>query len=240
MGVVGRLSLLVRSMVHGLFAPAADPRETFMYAYQHQRELLQRVLQALVQMAAAKERLQSKTVEVERKLPQLEEQAKRSLLAGREDLARIALQRRQIAVVELQTLREQVHDVESEEQRLALVEQRLSTQIESFFARQEVLAARYSAAEAQVRINEALGGVSKELADLGSALERAEERTEHMQARASALDSLVEAGVLDLPAVSGGDAIDRQLGNIDVTQAVEEQLAAMRTQLRLRPKAADA
>lgn len=240
MGLLRRFVLLLKVWLNTLLSPAEDPRQTFAYAYQRQRELLVKVQQALTDLATSKERLANKTVEVQKKLPQLEEQARRSLIANREDLARLALQRRQVAAMELKTLEAQVHEVEQEEQRLSLVEQRLSTQIEAFFARQEVIAARYSAAEAQVRVNEALGGVSQELADLGRALEKAEQTTEHMQARASALDELVEAGILETPGLTSGDAVERELAQVDVAQAVEKQLAALKSQLKsggARPEA---
>jgi phage shock protein A len=231
--------LRLKALMKDLFAPAEDPRQTFRYAYQRHRESLLKVQQALADVGAAKSRLETKTGEVRLKLPQLEDQARRALLGGREDLARVALRRRQVAAVELRTLEEQLRDVEQEEQRLALVEQRLATQIETFYARQEVLEARYSAAAAQVQINEALGGVSAELADLGSALERAEEKTERMQARASAIDRLIDEGILEAPGAAKAETLERLLGPVDVTQAVEEQLAALRSQLEdgIRPPA---
>ena len=192
---------------------------------------MQKVQQALADIASAKDRLESKTAEVGGKLPQLEEQARRALIAEREDLARLALQRRQIALVELEVLEGQVREVQQEEQRLSMVEQRLATQIEAFYARQEVIAARYTAAEAQVRIGESLSGISDELDDLGRALERAEEKTEHMQARVSAIDRLVETGVLETPGLPAGDPITQELDQLEGAQDVEAQLAALSSEI---------
>lgn len=231
MGAFDRLGILFKSSTNALFASAPDPRQTFANAYQNQRDLLGRVQQSITDMGAAKQRLQAKTVEVEHKLPALAAQAKAFLLQAREDLARIALQRREVAAMELRSLREQIGEVEQEEHRLTLVEQRLATQIEAFFARQEVIAARYTAAEAQVRVNEALGGVSQELADLDVELERAEARTEHMQARASALDELVDDGILQTRGSGSRDAVERQLASVDVEAAVEVQLSALRAEV---------
>lgn len=227
MGLMDALKGLAKAFT----APAADPRKTFASAYDRHRGLLLQVREALVQLVSSKERLEAKTAEVQGKLPQLEEEARRALVAGREDLARLALTRRQVAVVQLQTLEQQTREVEAEEKRLSLVEQRLATQIEAFFARQEIMAARYSAAEAQVRISEAMAGVSSELDDLGLALRQAEERTEAMQARASAIDRLVEAGVLEVPGLHMDSTVERQLGQLDVTQAVEDQLAVLKHRL---------
>ena len=226
---------IVRGWLKAFFASAPDPRQTFANAYQRQRDLLARVQQALVEVGGSKQKLDAKAVEVRAKLPDLEEQARRSLIAGREDLARLALQRRQVATIELQSLEQQVREVEQEEQRLSLMEQRLAMQIEAFHAQLEVIAARYSAAEAQVRMQEVLTGISEELADLGTALRQAEEKTEHMQARASAIDQLVEAGVLEMPGLAAGDAFERQLAQLDVGKAVEDQLAALKREVGGQP-----
>ena len=222
---------ILRRWLNAFLAPAPDPRQTFASAYQRQRELLARVQGALAEIGASKAKLDAKGVEVREKLPQMEEQARRSLIAGREDLARLALQRRQVATIELQSLERQVREVEQEEGRLSIMEQRLAMQIEAFHAQLEVIAARYSAAEAQVRMQEVLTGISEELADLGTALQQAEEKTEHMQARASAIDQLVEAGVLEMPGLAAGDAFERQLAQLDVGRAVEDQLAALKREV---------
>ncbi len=224
MGLMGRAGKALAAM----FKPAEDPRQTFASPYMRQQQLLERVQQALTDLQAAKQRLTDQTAQVREKLPQLQEQARRALIADREDLARLALERREIASSELGELEQHLRAVETEEQRLALVEQRLSTETLAFRARQEVIAARYSAAEAQVRINEALGGVSQEIADLTDALAKAEETTEHMQARASAIDELVKAGILDTP---GSDTIAAQFKALDVSAAVDTQLSQLRSEL---------
>jgi len=231
MSVLRRCIWLVKNWLHAFLAPAEDPRQTFAYAYQRQRELLVKVQHALADIAASKNQLEAKTAEVSSKLPQLQEQARRSLIAGREDLARLALQRRHVAAIELHTLEEQVREVQQEEQRLSLSEQRLATQIEAFFARQELIAARYSTAEAQVRIAEALSGVSQELADLGLALAQAEQKAESMEARASAIDHLVEAGILALPGLPTGDHVERRLGELDLAPDVDDQLDALKHEI---------
>lgn len=217
--------------LHTFTAPADDPRQTFANAYGRQRELLLDVQRALVDIAATKRRLETKVGEVQAKLPQLQDRARHALVDGREDVARLALQRRKIAQIELQTLEGQVQEVAHEEQRLSLTEHRLSTQIEAFHARQELIAARYSAAEAQVRIQEAFSGVSQELSELGRALEQAEEKSEQMQARAAAIDRLVEDGILDTPALPAGNSVQHQFAQLEIASDVEEQLAALRKEL---------
>jgi phage shock protein A len=232
MGLVRRFFLQLKVWLDAFLAPAEDPRQTFTDAHQRQLGLLAQVQDALAAVGASKKRLEAKMVGVREKLPRLEEQARHALIDGREDMARLALERRQVTMMELQTLEEQVREIEQEEQRLSLIEQRLATQIETFFAQQDLIAARYSAAEAQVRINEALSGISRGLANLGLALQEAEQKAEHMQARASAIDRLIEAGAVDVPGLPAGDFVDQQLGELDLSQAVEDQLKVLKNQIR--------
>ena len=93
-----------------------------------------------------------------------------------EDLARLALRRRLVAAAELRTLEQHVCELQHKEQTLALDEQRLATQLEAFEARVKLIAASYSAAEAQVRIGDAFDGVSTEMSDLSRALAQVEQQ----------------------------------------------------------------
>ena len=229
--ILRRLILVLKVWINALLAPADDPRQVYALAYQRQQELLGKVRDAQMNLATTRRRLESQASEAGVKLPRLEEQARQALEAGREDQARFALHLRQAASEELKDLYSQVRELEREEGILALVEQRLASQIEAFFARQEALEARYSAAEAQVHISEALGGISEELSGLGLAVEQAEQRTELMQARLSAIDELVELGVLDIPGRPGRDGPVPQLAGHGDSQAVEEQLASLKRDL---------
>lgn len=229
MGLFDRITKKLKESTTAALAPAVDPREVSLTSHQKQRALLEQVARAIREVIAARGRLEASAESVRARLPELEDQARSELQAGRRNMARLALQRRQVAQVELATLERQLAEVEREEVALSMVEQRLSTQIEAFAARQEVIRARYSAAEAQVRINEAVTGVSEDFADLAAALQRAEEKTQSMQARATAIDRLVKEGDLesvaetttgDIPELPGGD------------QEVERQLAALESDLQ--------
>ena len=229
MGILKRIMVLLRQGASAALAPAPDPRVTHLTSHQKQRALLNQVAKAGKEVTAAKERLRAAADAVRAKLPAMEEQARQELTAGRESMARLALQRRQVVINELQTLERQLAEVEKEDAALAMIEQRLSGQIEAFAARQEVIKARFSAAEAQVRINEAMTGVSQDFADLTATLQRAEHTTDEMQARATAIDRLVQGG--DLDAISfgtGSDAIDRRYQSLGADEDVERQLDALR------------
>jgi phage shock protein A len=227
-GLLDRITKKLKEGTTAALAPAVDPREVNLTSHQKQRALLEQVAHAIQEVVAARGRLEASAESVRAKLPELEDQARSELQAGRRNMARLALQRRQLAQVELATLERQLAEVEREEVALSMVEQRLSTQIEAFAARQEVIRARYSAAEAQVRINEAVTGVSEDFADLAAALQRAEEKTQSMQARATAIDKLVKEGDLESVAeTTSGELPELPEGN----EEVENQLVALEADL---------
>ena len=229
MGLFEKLSRLVKEGASAALAPAPDPRVMRTTAHRRQRELLAQVTAAGREVTAAKERLEAATDAVRTRLPAMETQAREELKAGREPMARLALQRRQVVASELDTLERQLAEVEKEQIALAMIEQRLSGQIEAFTARQEVIRARYSAAEAQVRINEAMTGVAGDFDDLAATLQHAERTTEEMQARAAAIDRLVADGDLESIAFGqGSDAIDERYRALGANADVERQLEALR------------
>jgi phage shock protein A len=229
MGIFDRVTRLIKASATVALAPAPDPRVTHLTSQQKQRALLNQVVVACHDVAAAKERLRATAEAVRQRLPAMEEQARQELRTGHDAMARLTLQRRQVVMKELETLESQLAEVEEEEAALVMIQQRLSGQIAAFTARQEVIKARFSAAEAQVRISEAMTGVSQDFAELTSALQHAERTTEDMQARATAIDRLVQEG--DLEAITfgaGADAIDSRFQALGADADVEKQLAALR------------
>ena len=197
MGMLSRMSPIVKSKMNRILDTAEDPRETLDYSYEKQLEMLRNVKKGVVEMVAAKRRIQQQAVTVQANIEKLEAQAKQALEADREDLARLALQRKQAATVELQGLDEQIAGMEHEQEKLTQAEQRLQAKVSAFKTKKEVIKAQYTAAQAQVRIGSALSGISEEMGDISLAAERAENKTEQMRARAGAIDELASIGVLD-------------------------------------------
>jgi phage shock protein A len=230
MGLWSRIKLIVGMKANRALDRAEDPRQVLDYALVQQQGLLMKVKQGVIEVATSKHQLRQQAEKLRVRVPQLEDQAMRALASGREDLARMALQRKRTSLDELDGLERQLAEMEQEEERLTLGHQQLAGRIEEFRTRREVMVARYTAAEAQVRVNEALTGVSGELAELSMAIGRAEEKTDRMLARASAIDALIDSG--SLPAPGGGDLIERELRQLESGKAVEDELAGLRRELR--------
>ncbi|CAG1005008.1 MAG: hypothetical protein OIN86_17395 [Candidatus Methanoperedens sp.] len=134
-------------------------------------------------------------------------------------------------VISPAVLTKQIADIAQEQEKLMATEKRLSVKLESFRSTKETIKAQYSAAEAQVKITESVSGISEEMSDVGLAVQRAQDKTEGMKARASALDELVESGTLE--DVTGGakDDIDRELSKIKSKSDVDEQLESLKKEM---------
>ena len=232
-GNAGRFTTIIKAKVSKILDKAEDPGETLDYSYQKQLEALQNVKKGIADVVTAKKRLQMQSTKLEQSVVKLDTQARQALAQGNEELARTALERKNIAQTELQGLDSQIADLESQQEKLTASQQKLSTKVEAFRSKKEVIKAQYSAAEAQVRISEAATGVGEEMADVGLAMQRALDKTEDMKARADAVSELEEAGVFeDLTALgSGQDDIDKQLNALSSGAAVDDELAKMKAEL---------
>jgi phage shock protein A len=225
-----RMSTIVKSKMNRILDSAEDPRETLDYSYEQQREMLQNVKRGVVEMVSAKRRIQQQATKVQENVTRLDQQARQAVEVGREDLARLALQRKQTALIELQGLDEQISGMELEQEKLTLAEQRLQAKVEAFRTKKEIIKAQYTAAQAQVRIGSALSGLSEEMGDISMAIERAENKTDQMRSTAGAIDELASSGVLE-DFTGRQDDIGRQLDQLSASQNVDDELAALKSGL---------
>ncbi|MCC5032923.1 PspA/IM30 family protein [Streptomyces sp. WAC 00631] len=211
---------------------AEDPRETLDYSYQQQLELLQKVRRGLADVAAARKRVEQQADRLRQSAETLRDQAGQALAAGREDLAREALDRRTAAGSRLMELREEHASLQAQEEKLTLAAQRLQAKTDTFRTSKETIKARYTAAEAQSRVTEAVTGIGEEMGDVGLAVERARDRTEQLQARSAALDELMATGALEDAALPAGrDDLRAELDAVTAEGDVETELARMKTEI---------
>ena len=223
-----RIKLLFKVRTSAELDRMEDPREVMDYAVNEQEVFLQTVRRGLVDVATAKQQLAQQVRSSNDRIPRLEEQARQAVAADREDLARMALNRKQTAMHELEGLELQLAEMEDEERKLIAAEQQIADRIASFRIHKEATAARYTAAETQVKIGETMSGVSGELGELSLALGRAEEKTRQMIARASALDALMAGGTFEPTILQGEDMVERELRQITAKSSIDQEIAALK------------
>ncbi len=229
MSMMKRISMIFRAKANKALDSAEDPRETLDYSYQRQLEMLTKVRRGVADVATSRKRIELQVNGLKTQSDKLTAQAQKALSMGREDLAREALGRKSALTNQLGDLQAQHAQLQGEEEKLTLAAQRLQAKVESFRTRKETIKATYTAAEAQTRINEAFSGISEEMGDVGMAVQRAEDKTHQMQARAGAIDELIASGALDdASSINRGDDISRELESMSSEADVEAELAALK------------
>ncbi len=237
MSIMRRMSDVFQQKVSKVLDRAEDPVEAIDLSYQKQLEALQQVRRSVAEVLTSEKRLEMQAAQLQQSQTKLQGQARLALQQGREDLAKLALTRSQTAQSQLDGLQQQIQQMKDQEQKLELTAQKLQAKVESFRTQRETLKAQYSAAQASTKIGEAVTGLSDQMADVTMMTERAQDRITQMQARASAIDQLVDSGTLDQIGISSGDDIDRQLQAKVTDSAVDSQLAQMRQELLAGPAA---
>ena len=232
MSISRRISTVFRAKANTALDRAEDPREMLDYSYQQQLEMLQQVRRGLADVATSRKRIELQLGQLQRSAGKLQDQAQQALGVGREDLAREALTRRAAVMSQASDLQNQQSALQGEEERLNDASQRLQAKVEAFRSRKETIKATYTAAEAQTQVTEAYTGVSEEMGDIGMAIQRAQDKTEQMQARAGALDELQASGALEDASLPGGtDDVQSQLDALTAGQEVDAELSRMKAQL---------
>jgi len=230
MGFLDRMSTVVQAKMNKIMDRIEDPRETLDLSYEKQLALLQNVKRGVAEVTTSKKRLEMQKEKLQMNLDRLDRQAREALQAGREDLARKALENKAALQAQMETLEGQIADLNEQQQKLMAAESRLATKVEAFRAKKETIKAQYSAAEAQVKVSESVTGISEEMADVGMAVQRAEEKTESMKARSAALDELLEAGTLT--DYSGGDELGAEIARAKAKSNVDDMLARMKEEMK--------
>ncbi|HUZ14724.1 MAG TPA: PspA/IM30 family protein [Gaiellaceae bacterium] len=230
-GLMGRTALVIKSKYSKLLNRAENPTETLDYSYEQMLEQLQNMKRGVADVVTAKKRIELQQQKLEQNVVTLETQAKQAVAANRDDLATQALQRKVVAQQQLQEMDAQVKQLEDQQQKLIDAEQALQTKIESFRTQKEVLKAQYSAAEAQVKVGEAATGIGRGMQDTGLAIQRAKDKTEEMQARASAIDELTSTGALDDLSAGDQDQLTKELSQISSSSQVDDELAKLKAEV---------
>jgi phage shock protein A len=231
MSVMKRVSLIFRAKADKALDRMEDPRETLDYSYKQQVEMLTRVKRGVADVATSRKRVELQMNALQKEINKRDTQARDALSKGREDLARAALQSKAQLQGQYADLDGQFATLQEQEEKLTLAAQRLDSKVQAFRTRKETIKATYTAAEAQTRINEAFSGISEEMGDVGLAIQRAEDKTAQMQARAGAIDELLASGALEDHVSGGTDQIQAELDKIGAGTEIESELARMKGEI---------
>jgi phage shock protein A len=230
MSLFQRAHDIVAAKANKALDAAEQPDEMLDLSYEQMLDHITQVRRGLVDIAASKKQIELQEQQLQHSADHLNDQAKAALAQGREDLAREALSRKSAAEQQIAGLEPQAQELGEQEQKLEASLAALQKRVNQFRTQKEVMKAQYTAAKAESSVNESVAGISSDLGDSGAALARAQDKIANMQARAGALDELLQSGVLE-DVGGGGDDIQKELDEAGGSADVDRELAALKAQI---------
>lgn len=231
MSFLARLEAIFGAKANQTLDSIEDPRASLDYSLTRLQASLRQISDSLVEVSTARNTLQAQRSQAQRAIDQAEEQARQAVRLGREDLATRALERKAFAQERLNSLTNNIAAIDIQVESLKTSQTSLRQRIELFQAKKEELKALYDSSHAQLQVREAATGISKDMADAGHAIDRAEARIQAMQARVEAIDHLIATGALDDALVPEGDDIDLELARLTRTTSVESDLQRIKAEV---------
>jgi phage shock protein A len=217
MGILDRMSRLIRANINDLIDRAEDPEKMLNELL---REMDANIRDARVQVAnmiAQEKQLEADLHDAQSDSREWERRAELAVEAGKDDLGREALRRRRdaesIAMVYAQQLSSQQEAVAKLKQQLTMLEAKYN----EAQSKRDVLIARHRATQAQRRVTETLSELPG--FDSGSELDRMERRIRGEEAQVAALGELQ------------GESLDYQFAELDRDDEIEDELAAIKARV---------
>ncbi|MHB8189395.1 MAG: PspA/IM30 family protein [Ferrimicrobium sp.] len=241
MGMFKRVSQVFQQKSNALLNKVEDPTQALDLSYEKMLENLQQVRRSIADVLTSQKRLEAQRAQLQAQYNKLQGQARQALQQGQEDVAKMALGRANALEPQINTLNPQIEQLANQETALEETGRKLNTKIEAFRAQRDTMKAQYTAAKASSQALESLTGLSDHMTDVNLMMDRAKDKIDQMQSRASAVGQLADSGVLDSPALGGGgDDIEAALSAKNTANDVDLQLAAMKAELGGAPAPAGA
>ena len=230
MSLFQRAHDIVSAKANKALDSAENPNEMLDYSYEQMIDQITRLRQALVDIATSRKRIELQEQQLRHTVAHLQDQAQSALGQGKEDLAREALSRKAAAQQQIDGMGSQHQELTEQEQKLEQTLSELQQRVDIFRSQKEVMKARYTSAQAGASVDEEAAGISRNVGDSGAALARAQDKIASMQARAGAMDELLQSGVLE---DVGGDTddIQKELDEAGSAADVDKELAALKAQI---------
>jgi phage shock protein A len=208
-----------------------DPTYVLERAFSQQMQALEETRRGRLEIETISARLEMETRQLSDGVGACQEQARRALLAGREDLARMSLARREELDEQLTRTQNERERLESDRQGLQRQESELSGAVQAFRSRKEVLKAQYGATRARLRVGEVLTGYSRTVTTVGEDVRRFEDKLLTIQARTRALETVAIGPMTG--STMAPSYVDRELSIVSVAPRIEEKLDELRLELGL-------
>jgi phage shock protein A len=216
MGILDRVSTLMRANINDLIDRAEDPEKVVrQLIYDMNNQLLQVKTQVAASIADEKQ-LKQRWQDNESKSLEWQRRAELAVEKGQDDLAREALTRRNSFQQNADGFKEQYEQQARQVEVLKDALHQLEAKIQEATTKQDLLIARSRRAKAETKIRTTLSGLDRSSA-MGQ-FARIEEKVSMQEARAAALGELET------------DTMDKRFELLESDTEVDRQLAALKAQ----------
>ncbi len=222
MGIFSRIADIFKANVNDALDRAEDPEKMLKQMVIEMEESVNKATMAVAQAIANEKSLERKIAKAQQDSAQWQQKAVQALQAGREDLARAALERKAIADrnhADLQPIYEQAKATTA---KLRQQLDQLKAKLDEARSRQSTLIARSQAAKAQKQIAQAFSGVGS---DAFSKFDKFEGKIEQLEAEASAFEQLAGEST----------SLEQEFKLLGSSTTVEDELAKLKASLGQLP-----
>jgi phage shock protein A len=217
MGILDRLSRLIRANINDLLKRAEDPEKIIEQALEDMRAALRDAREEVAGAMAEQKKLEREQQSYAEQVRAWELKAAEALKGGREDLAREALKRKQQAQTLSEGFAQQVAQQSSLVQQLMTQLKALEAKIQEAEAKKALLLARKKGVEAAETVRRFESKV-----DAHSAIEAFEDMERRIEAMEDRYQAMAEIDRSD---------IDKELAELGGDKAVEDDLARLKREL---------
>ena len=226
MGILSRFSDIISSNVNALLDKAEDPSKMIDQYLRNLSNDLAEVKKETAGVMAEESRTKRLVDENDREVAKYADLAKKALVAGNENDARVFLSKKQeleTVGAGLQTAYAAAHESAIKMRQL---HDKLVSDINSLSARRQAIKAKVAVAKTQERINK-IGATSSKIEGAKGAFDRMDEKATRM------LDEATARAELDSQPIDAATALEEKYKHTDSSASVEDELAAMKAQLGL-------
>jgi len=222
MSIFARISDIFKANVNDILDKAEDPEKMLKQMVIEMEESVNKTTMAVAQAIANEVSLQKKLEKARKDKTEWEQKAMQALTAGREDLARAALEKKNIIdknIVDLEPIHAQAKETTN---NLRIQLDKLKSKLDEARTRQSTLIARSQAAKAQKQIAQQLSGVGS---DAFSKFDKFEQKIEKLESEAVAFEQLA----------GENSSLDDEFKKLGTSSSVDSELLALKAKMGMLP-----
>lgn len=218
MGIFGRMADIFKANINDLLDKAEDPEKMIKQMVLEMEEAVNKATIAVGQTIANEKTLERQYNKNTADMNEWQNRAVQALNAGREDLARQALERKNTIQKNVSDLERMLAEARASSTQLRGQLDQLKSKLDEARMRQNTLIARSQAAKAKKQIAQSVSGVGS---DAFAKFDKLEQKVEKSEAEAEAFAQLAGENT----------SLDDQFKQLSSGGAVDDELAALKQQL---------